>query len=108
MLDIIELREELREERQESKAGKLVNCSLADKKNGTPKYGRCNMLCKSPEGDAVGDIDFALYKIQKACPPPRSECPLSLDARLTGFTIFGIGLGSANVVPGSCVYGKVQ
>jgi len=89
--------------------GEVFDCVLASPKDTTANYGSCKYACQSETRPGVGGADIPLRKIQKACPPPRSQCPISLQAKFSSISIWGIGeLGVPSVVENSCVYGKQQ
>jgi RHS repeat-associated protein len=77
----------------------VEDCSrVGDRK---PLFGGCRHICGS-----LPFPDFTyipLYKIQKACPPPRPDCPVSLQIEKPLFL-----LSTPTVVTNPCVYGTVQ
>jgi RHS repeat-associated protein len=89
-------------------ASGVFDCSLDQRGDTSPRYGSCLFSCKQRVGNEAGEARIALYIIQKACHTSRGDCPLALEATFAGPTIFGFGLGRAEVVENSCVYGKAQ
>ncbi len=105
--DLIEVREEIREAKE--RKNEVFDCTLA-KKDTKPDHGTCPFSCTSEERKGIGGSIIPLHRIQKACPPARDECPLSLKATFSHISVFGLPLelGFARVVKDSCVYGMVQ
>lgn len=93
------------------KAATVWSCHCTNSKL-IPLYGTCTFTCTAPPAPgtvSVAEAIIPLGKIQKACPPARSNCPQALAATFSGISIFGeLGLGTPSVVANSCTYGTVH
>ncbi len=87
-----------------SSDSQVYDCSSSG--GSTPYIGTCSYRCGSPQKS--GTFEFPLYRIQKACPPPRSTCPTTLRASITEIQFFGIDFGIPHVIGNSCIYTPVQ
>jgi RHS repeat-associated protein len=84
----------------------VLTCTRISK-DPTPNFGACQFTCRSSQG-RIEAATVALYRIQKACPPPRSQCPVSLEATPPSGHFGPIEFGTIGIIAGSCVYGSVQ
>jgi hypothetical protein len=71
-----------------------------------PSYGICTFRCSNAQRS--GTFNIPLYRIQKACPPPRPTCPATLRASITEVVFLDLDFGIPYVIGDSCIYGGIN
>jgi RHS repeat-associated protein len=80
----------------------IVSCSR--RMAGPTSQGACLYTCSG--AGITGGASPSVARIQQACPPARAGCPVALDMTVPQGP--WIVVGAPQIVPNSCVYGKVN